>query len=246
MPCIYTSFPLPCLNLISGSHMISFVHVNVIHSYLSFLGAVMLNDLSWDKLQKEVLRENTFRDGNSVYHHSLNVGTRMEYLPDIEFVWWTNTLAIRGLGVNWILDSFLISCRALDFKNYILKKWNGCLKACWGLNILYGFLREAELLKYRCTVNILAASLQWKGLAVLCSTPLSGCPPFSNFQSCSPEKPVVTGRGLVVIYFVETLHLTCNSSKVCYVQLKHGDGIAKLCTFYVYSCYAPWNLKKLG
>lgn len=28
-----------------------------------------------------------------------------------------------------------------------------------------------------------------------------------------------------------------------YVQLKCRDGIAKLCT-YVYSCYAPWNLKK--
>lgn len=55
------------------------------------------------------------------------------------------------------------------------------------------FLWETEVLKYRCTVRIHAARLpgSWKGLAVPCSTLLSGCFQFSNFQSFSCQKSLL-------------------------------------------------------
>lgn len=102
-------------------------------------------------------------------------------------------------------------------------------------------------LKYRCTVCIHAASLQgskdhervWLCLAAHCSQD-AFC-----FLSFSLFLPKTSGYWqdsyLVVIYFVKILHVTCSNPKSVNVQLKRGDGIAKLCTFCVYSCYAPWH-----
>lgn len=81
------------------------------------------------------------------------------------------------------------------------------------------------MLKYRCTVRIHAASLQgsWKGSAVPCSTLLSGCFQFSNFQSCPAKKNqwllARVYSDLVVIYFVKILHVTCSTLKLVMYSL---------------------------
>lgn len=78
-----------------------------------------------------------------------------------------------------------------------------------------GFLQETELLKYTCTEHIHAASLQgsWKGLAVPCSTLLSGCFQFSNLHSLPAITTGYWQGSVVVKYFVKILHVTCSSLK---------------------------------
>lgn len=131
------------------------------------------------------------------------------------------------------MTQFVISCRGF---NNCIKKNEVCLKESWGLPLLYGFLWEIERLLYRCTVLINAASLQgsWKGLAVPCSTLLSGCFQFSIFKSCPAKNQRLLARvysDLVVIYFVKILHVTCSTLKLVMYSWNVETGLQNFVLF---------------
>lgn len=82
------------------------------------------------------------------------------------------------------------------------------------------FYGRSDCLNTHVQYEKLAASLQgsWKGLAVPCSTSLSGCFQFSNFKFFFlPKNLWLLARvysDLVVIYFVNILHVTCSTLKL--------------------------------
>lgn len=114
---------------------------------------------------------------------------------------------------------------------------------------LYGFFWEAELLKCRCTVCIHAASLQGslKGLAVPCSTLLSGCFQFSKFFSFPAKNQWLLASiysDLVVMYFVKKiLHVTCSTLMLIMYSWNVEMALQNFVPFCVYPCYAPWDLE---
>lgn len=162
-------------------------------------------------LEMETVFTITFKCLHKEFCNRLNIYLMLHLSDKLKRI-----IVVTGWKKVKYLTQFLMSYRGF---NNCIKKWSECYEACWRLHLLYGFLWETELLKYRCTVYIPAASLHGlqKGLAVPCSTLLSGCFQFFNFQSCPAKNQWLVARvysDLVVIYFVKILHVTCSTLKL--------------------------------
>lgn len=133
------------------------------------------------------------------------------------------------------------------WRHLLKKKWNECHKAWWELNITLWFLTGGWIAEKRmdsmhtCSQSPSGSGRVWLCLAARCSQDAFS---FLFFTLDLAKTSGYWQESSSDIYFVQILHDVTWSTLKFIVQLKCRDGIAKLCTSYVYSCYAPWNLQK--